>query len=543
MTFTGRIRAYLVLTAIVPPLLVMSVIYFHSVRQLEDADRRRAHTGLMKGSVFLDAYASDLTRCVAELSTSSRLRQAVLLLQSSRSDEVELDPRPYGLDFLEILNSDHRVMASFHRPGLLGQKVHPLIETTAQDTAESQLTVEYDVEGGHAAHTFMRPLSASRYLYTGRYMGSVLQNRLAEVLDADIDLFIEPDTPLVYSQMETATLYEAQGMYRAVLAQGPKGEFYLTATFPAGAERPLFLSLLGMTGVVAVLGAAIAIGLGLVITGRAKREIENLLMASERVASGDFATPVMAYEEGEFARLADSLSETMIKLRFLQQRLATTEKIAAWQTVGRKVAHEIKNPLTPIGISVDDLRRSFHEKLPDFGRTLEDTTATIKSEVARMTRLLDEFVGFARMGPPQVQRVSSQELLEGIGTLYRQELAAGRLVVNDATSRRHLRLDPNGIKQVLINLIKNGFEADDDAVVALTLSDVNSDIAFAVEDNGPGFSGEKLLDSFEPFASTKKGGSGLGLVICHRIVHDHGGTMELYNRVEGGAGVRIRLPQ
>ncbi len=251
----------------------------------------------------------------------------------------------------------------------------------------------------------------------------------------------------------------------------------------------------------------------------------------------------MAYEEGEFSQLADSFSDMMVRLREVQKRLATTEKIAAWQTVGRKIAHEVKNPLTPISISVDDLRRSYTEGLPNFDKTLVETTDTIKSELDRLIKLLDQFVGFARMKTPEITSVDSTMFIESIAALFKHEIEAKKLRIVNASGRNSFTFDPEAIKQVLINLVKNGFESDDFAAVAIGISDIGGQLEILVEDTGPGFPPDKLRNSFEPYVTTKKDGSGLGLVICHRIVHDHGGTMELYNRPEEGGGVRIHLPQ
>jgi nitrogen fixation/metabolism regulation signal transduction histidine kinase len=434
------------------------------------------------------------------------------------------------------------VLATFHRPGLLGEKIQRDFDPERFDTTGCIETVEYDIEGPHAAFTYVRQIDQSMLLYAGRYIDARYRQRLAELLDADVSVYVDVDTPLVYAGMEKGTLYETGGEFQAVLAGTAASDFFLVATFETGAEKPIFLSLLSVTGVVALFSVIAAVALGMFITGRAKREIDNLVQASSRVAAGDFTTPVMAYEEGEFSQLADSFSDMMVKLKGLQKELATAEKIAAWQAMGRKVAHEIKNPLTPIAISVDDLRRSYRERLPQFSNTLEETTATIKSEVNRMTKLLDQFVSFARMSAPVIRAVEADTFLREVTALYRREIDSGGLTVVNTCRRNKFRLDPEAFKQVLINLIKNGLEAADDAVVTLTMSDEEDALNLRVEDSGPGFTEEKLQNSFEPYVSTKKGGSGLGLVICHRIVHDHGGTMELYNRREGGGGVRIRLP-
>ena len=169
------------------------------------------------------------------------------------------------------------------------------------------------------------------------------------------------------------------------------------------------------------------------ITGRAKREIDNLITATSRIAEGDYHTPVMAYEEGEFSQLADSFSDMTAKLKDTRSRLATTEKIAAWKAIGQKIAHELKNPLTPIEISADDLRRSYHEKRDDFGVILDETTATIKKEVRRMTTLIDEFAGFARMGTPKTTTVKIESIGDGVISLYSHEIEAGRLSIENRT--------------------------------------------------------------------------------------------------------------
>ena len=318
----------------------------------------------------------------------------------------------------------------------------------------------------------------------------------------------------------------------------------ISADFLPGNNIEFSNSILKITAIVAVLAMIFAIISGIYITGKAKKEIENLVLATSRVAGGDFSTPVMAYEEGEFSQLADSFSEMMLRLKVLRQQLTTSEKIAAWQTVGRKIAHEIKNPLSPIAIASDDLRRSYYEKLPEFEKTLNETTTTIKSEITRLSSLLDEFVSFARMKQPEIRKIKIEDFIEQLKQFYKNEINTNRLsIMTDYNNQNYFSFDDELIKQVLINLIKNGFETSDDASVKLKISLSDDAVICLVEDNGPGFTDKKLANSFEPYDTTKQDGSGLGLVICHRIIHDHNGNMELYNKPEGGAGVRITLPQ
>lgn len=543
MTYTGRIRVYLIFVAVLPPLLVMSVIYFHSVKQLETADRQQAAQNLKKYNIFLRSFEAELTDNVETLVSSESLGKARLLLKSGRADKVMLDPRAFGFDFMEIIDTAYQVLATYHRPGLLGESIRPTRFPKDFAVTGQLYTLEYDIGGPHAAFTLVRQIDPGLLLYAGRYLDTRYQLRLAGLMNADIEIRIDPKLSDIHLQMEPGSLYEVEEEFRAVLTKPSPPGFVTIATFATGAEKPIFISLLTVTGLVAGLSISIAIALGMFVTSRVKREIENLVQASVRIAAGDFTTPVMAYEEGEFSVLAESFNDMKTKLKVAQKELATSEKIAAWQMVGRKLAHEIKNPLTPIVIGVDDLRRSWLEKLPRFDETLDQTTTTIKTEVSRMVALLDQFVKFARMSAPVIRAVQIDDVLSEVALLYRQEVLSNRLRVSNHSNRKNVRLDPGAINQVLVNLIKNGFEAAVGAEVTVELNDRSSDLMITVEDTGPGFTDEKLKNSFEPSISHKAGGSGLGLVICHRIVHDHGGTMELYNRPEGGGGVRIKLPQ
>ena len=542
MSLAGRIRVYLIAVAVLPPLIVMAVIYFHSARQAETAGRQQAYNNLQKYVSYIDVLKKDIANRTDSLRFSGEFQNALRLIKSGRPDRARLDPRPFDLSFMEILDSGFNVLATFHRPGLLAKRINNLPAINETGFSFPLEMMEYDIQGGHPTFTYIIPVDKNLFLYTGRYIDDRLRQQLAELLNAEITLSIDLPEGTAPTGMERGTLYDNEDRYQALLAGGAEQGFYMMATFNLTANRPLFVSLIKLTGLVAFFSVLIAVALGFYITGRAKREIDNLVAATSRVASGDFNTPVMAFEEGEFAQLADSFTEMTVRLKALQRELATVEKIAAWETIGRKIAHEIKNPLTPISISADDLRRSYYEKLPDFDKTLEQTTATIKSEVNRLTQLLNEFVSFARMKAPTIADIPAASFLESIRNLYKHEVMNGRLHITDRTNLKKLRLDPEAVKQVLINLIKNGFEAADDSAVTVEFANNEKNLTITIEDSGPGFSEAKLRDSFEPFASTKTDGSGLGLVICHRVVHDHGGSMELYNRKQGGAGVKITLP-
>lgn len=543
MTFASRIRVYLVAVAVMPPLLIMGVIYFQAVKQLEQAYRLQVDESIGRFKTFHSSLITESQISIQRFIDSRQMKARVGI------SGISLDPNPFGFDFVELLDSNLYVRLSHHRPGLIGNIVHSAFAAPEFERSRNLETIEYDINGAHAAISFLQEIDANRYLFAGIYIDLLFQQQLSTLLDADIMLVLDPDTAVLFERMDRYALYQSSGgnqssdNYQSLLAGSSEAGYFLAAVFPAGPERPLLFSLMSVTGVVALVSVAAAIAIGLFITGRAKREIENLVQATSRIAGGDFTTSVMAFEEGEFSQLADSITDMTVRLRALQSKLATSEKIAAWQMMGRKLAHEIKNPLTPIAISTDDLRRSYQENLPDFANTLEQTTTTIRSEVNRMTKLLDHFVSFARMRAPVIRNVHLPSLMESISSLYAREITNKKLKLVNNSAQSKFRLDPEAIKQVLINLIKNGFETASDVTLSISIANLPDGLEIVVNDNGPGFPSDILERPFEPHISTKKDGSGLGLVICHRIVHDHGGSIDVMNRPEGGGTVRIRLPR
>jgi signal transduction histidine kinase len=544
MTFTGRIRLYLILAALLPPAMLLVVVYSQLSSEAESSSRRDMHERVRLADMLVTDYRGSVAVSMRALADAAPTRAIALRVRRPGIIPPEIDLSVSSLDFAEILDSTGTVLASSHRPGLVGENLLAKRSVSLADRLELPMaTIEYDLHGRHAAFAMTVPLPYHLRLYGGAYVDSTFLERLAGFIETDISLlFVEDETELVRrtASMESLELYRQDSMFDAVLAGSQDGGFYLLAQFAHGASPVRISGLIKIAASVALISVIAAILLGLYISGRAKREIENLVSATGRIAEGDFGTPVMAYEEGEFAQLADSFSDMMVQLKRSQQRLAASETVAAWQLVGRKIAHEIKNPLTPISISADDLRRSYFERLPNFEDTLINNTRMIKSEITRLSRLLDQFVSFARMKPPEKKSVKLADLLAEVRTLYHSD--SDRVHIRSHADRDRLTVDPEQIKQLLINLIKNGLESGTNSRVDVNVISEDDRIEIRVEDDGSGFAPEQLEQGVQPYLSRKPEGSGLGLVICQRIAIDHGGALELSNRPEGGARVTVTLP-
>ena len=538
MTFTGRIRLALVLIALIPPMLAVAVTYWYSSHQREQETLRRTQESIHRYERFAVVEQRTLIDRVTAVKNSPLVQNAARRAPRTKPGYISLEPLPATIDFLEMIDTSTTVIASATRPGLVGQK-HP--RATLIDKSPTLRTVEYDRHGRHAALATSMPVDSNYTLYAGRFLKESQVNAVAELTNARVRILFSEDSLAFRAAYTPGELYRTNDSLEVTLTGDSASGYLLLATFAGTAETSDTGGLVMTAGLVSLVSVLIALALGWFITGRAKREVDNLIEASHRVAAGDFTTPVMAYEEGEFSQLADSFSDMMVRLKRLQKDLASTEKIAAWQSMGRKLAHEVKNPLTPISISVDDLRRSWEEKLPHFDRTLLETTTTIKSEVRRLTKLLDDFVAFAKMAPPDIRPSDLSTVISGIKSLYRADIESERLALPDHSTTLTIDLDPDRIQQVLVNLIKNGLEAAPDSVVTVSMHQNPDDMILTVSDTGPGFPESTLEDPFQPHMSTKAEGSGLGLVICQRIIQDHGGAITLSNQPQG-ARVDISLP-
>jgi two-component system nitrogen regulation sensor histidine kinase NtrY len=225
--------------------------------------------------------------------------------------------------------------------------------------------------------------------------------------------------------------------------------------------------------------------------------------------------------------------------------LIRAQKVAAWREVARRLAHEIKNPLTPIQLSAERLRRHFAGAPPQPKALVEECTATIVGEVESLKGLVDEFSQFARMPSPRTVPTDLAQLITDTVALYNGIFSDVRIDQRFAPGVPLVRLDVEQIRRVVINLIDNAIEAMErrgDIVVETQLDAANSLVRVVVADNGPGIPPAEREKLFLPYYSTKRRGSGLGLAIVRRIIAEHGGSIDVGDNTPRGTRFTIELP-
>lgn len=225
--------------------------------------------------------------------------------------------------------------------------------------------------------------------------------------------------------------------------------------------------------------------------------------------------------------------------------LIRAQKVAAWREVARRLAHEIKNPLTPIQLSAERLRRKLADVAPPLQDLVQECTSTIIGEVESLKGLVDEFSQFARMPAPRAVPTELHAFLNNTLSLYDGLFASVELQKQYDPAVTQVRVDPEQMKRVMINLIDNAIEAmsRQGTIVIETARDVsNSVVRIVVADTGPGIPAAERDKLFLPYYSTKGRGSGLGLAIVRRIVAEHGGSIDVTDNVPTGTRFIIELP-
>ena len=232
--------------------------------------------------------------------------------------------------------------------------------------------------------------------------------------------------------------------------------------------------------------------------------------------------------------------------------LLTAQRNAAWGEVARRLAHEIKNPLTPIQLSAERLRRKLRTELTsENAQLLDRATHTIVQQVDAIQQMVNAFSEYARAPEMQLTAFPLNQLVVEVADLYRLQDQGAQIRLDLDPQLGHIEADRGRLRQVLANLISNALHAISGAkqgVVEISTrmrvspAGGHADVQLIVSDNGPGFSADVLQHAFEPYVTSKARGTGLGLAIVKRIVEEHSGQVEAENRPQGGALVRVQLP-
>lgn len=308
---------------------------------------------------------------------------------------------------------------------------------------------------------------------------------------------------------------------------------------------------------VAAGGILLAIVFSLWIAARVSRPIEQLARAAEEVASGHWDARVPVRGRDEVSVLAASFNRMTGELVSQRERLVQSERVAAWRELARRLAHELKNPLFPLQLTVENLARARDLPEAEFDEVFRESTATLSAEIANLKTIVARFSDFSRMPKPVLERIDAADVAWRVALLHCPGLVRGgqttqTVTIGDAPIQYNIEValepmpldaDPELLHRALSNLVLNAMDAmPHGGVLTLSARPKGKMAELRVADTGEGLTPEECERLFTPYYTTKQHGTGLGLAIVQSVVADHGGAIAVQSRAGSGAAFIITLP-
>ncbi|UCE18109.1 MAG: HAMP domain-containing protein [Gemmatimonadota bacterium] len=290
---------------------------------------------------------------------------------------------------------------------------------------------------------------------------------------------------------------------------------------------------------------------GLILSRRISSPVRELTKGTRQIASGDLSFRIEMKAKDELGDLVASFNKMTEDLRSSQQRLVQAEKDAAWREMARQVAHEVKNPLTPMKLSIQHLVQAYKDKAEHFEKILSETTTMVSDQIDVLRNIASEFSLFARLPKRKVQACQVQDIMQESLRLFSDSFTGITLVTEYEKSLSPILADPEELQRVFVNLIQNAIQAMQGGgtlnieISTQRMRDKNGEqqyIIIRIIDTGCGIPDDQKEKLFEPSFSTKTDGTGLGLAICKRVIDDLGGNIDIDSTVNVGTKVTLILP-
>ena len=281
--------------------------------------------------------------------------------------------------------------------------------------------------------------------------------------------------------------------------------------------------------------------------------INNLISASNEIGKGNLNTKVPEIKADKEMEILNKNFNAMIdKLKVQQNKLLISERHEAWENIARKLAHEIKNPLTPMQLTIDNLKTKYSSNLDENNKKLyEKNLLLMKNQIKQIENLVNEFSDFARMPKPLYQKNKLIKLVSSNIELLKKLDSSIKINFNfKGLNELEIHCDAEQISRVILNLIKNSIESIQekalktvgfDKKITIDISELSNYILITITDTGIGFPYNEEKDLIKPYYTTKKNGSGLGLSIVNKIIYDHNGKLNFVSQ-KNGAKVELTLP-
>jgi two-component system nitrogen regulation sensor histidine kinase NtrY len=598
MIFRRKLLAVFALTVFLVVAAVALLVSSLTRRAFEQTENVRTTALITQFQREFEQQGEDAARRVEAVAMAEPVTRLALVLNQGSADTggyfelAKVMSENYQLDFLELVDKRGIIISSAQWPAKFGYPDNAF-ESLAASAEQPYFLKQEELQDSTALGLFA--VRASRvgerpvYVIGGRRLD---KNFLAALnLSADMrtllyqnrgerfipELLIDPgnnaatDGPRPAEKL--APLIEAvrqsnQEMTSVVHWSADQADDEVFHAIPlrgAGKDRPLLGILLvgnslrsyvelkrhirSSALLVGSAGIVLAILLSSWAAARATRPVVELARAAREVAAGNWNTKVEVAGNDEMAELATSFNRMTAELLTQKERLMQAERVAAWRELARRLAHELKNPLFPLQLTVENLVRAREQSPEQFDEVFRESATTLLSELSNLKGIVGRFSEFSKMPHPELQPVEVNEVVRGVAQLFQAQLQApGRAPISCRLELDErltpIAADAELLHRAVSNLVLNAIDAmpEGGAMTLLTRADGAKTI-IEVSDTGSGLTPEECERIFTPYYTSKRHGTGLGLAIVQSVVSDHGGRISVQSRPEHGATFLIELPQ
>lgn len=270
--------------------------------------------------------------------------------------------------------------------------------------------------------------------------------------------------------------------------------------------------------------------------------ISKLTLASQKVATGDFKHKITPVGPGEIRLLIENFNQMTSELESVTNQLSQSERVAAWRHIARRFAHELKNPLQPILVSLFRIEKKLKES-GDY-ENYQDSLAAITEEINNLTELASRFSSLAKLPPPDLKKVNLIDSLKSIAELYREELAPYDFKLHLPEEEIYYNLDEVYFREAIHNLLLNAIDATKEGnEIGIRLDEDSKNIKITISDTGSGIDPDKLKSVRMPYFTTKNKGTGLGLAVVEKTVNELKGSLVIQSEVNKGTSITMFLPK
>ena len=593
MSFRTKIFLVFLATVLASVSLVTYGVTHYTQQAFEQQDAQRTEALVAQFKKEFDQRGEMVVQQVENITNADVTVRMVLDLARPNADsslylhDANGAAQTHNLDFVEFVNSDGTLISSAQYPARVGYKNDWVTSAKNWDGTAAFLKREelpdgvalslsavrtqtvgdkvvYVIGGRRLDHNFLAslvlPTGMRALLYTNLDQGFVptaLTDSNGPVQQADqfqplIEQIQKQSTPemLVKSIQWTSDSASAETFHARPLT-GRHNEL-LGVLLLGSPQRELVMLRRQILKIAAVVGfAAILIGLLLSwwISKRITRPVEELADGARDVASGRWDTHIDVRGNDEIGQLAGAFNDMTDTLAAQKEKLVQTERVAAWRELARRLAHELRNPLFPMQITLENLQRARQLSPAQFQEVFAEGTATLKAELANLNSIVGRFSDFSKMPAPQFARVNVNESLRNAVRLFEQQFTAvGKPSITTeyflTESLPEIDADPDLLHRAFQNLVLNALDAmPAGGSLTLRTTDRDETVRIEVTDTGKGLTPEECSRLFTPYYTTKHLGTGLGLAIVQSVVSDHHGTISVSSEEGRGTNFRIDLPK